>query len=100
MSHNRTPQIRLQVTGARPTRVTMNGRVLLDLEAKSLTMILYGMEDRLLHFRIEVRSDPIFGVRIEEVIPGLPEHLLPPRPGTPLIPLSGQSIAADTLWFY
>jgi hypothetical protein len=52
----------------------------------------------------EVLSDPIFAVRIEEVLPGLPERLLPPRPGAPplvpLVPLSGQSIAADTLWFY
>ncbi|MGJ9420062.1 hypothetical protein ACHAC9_20265 [Massilia sp. CMS3.1] len=100
VSQNRAPQIRLQVTGARPTRVTMNGRVLLDLEAKSLTIILYGMEDAPLQFRIEVLSDPIFAVRIEEVVPGLPEHLLPPRPAAPLVPLSGQSIAADTLWFY
>jgi hypothetical protein len=100
VSQNRAPQIRLQVTGARPRRVTMNDRVLLDTEAKSLTMVLYGMEDALLHFKIAVLSDPIFSVRIEELIPGLPEHLLPPRPATPLIPLSGQSIAADTLWFY
>ena len=100
VSQNRAPQIRLQVTGARPHRVTMNERVLLDTEAKSLTMVLYGMEDALLHFKISVLSDPIFGVRIEEVIPGLPEQLLPPRPATPVIPLSGQSIAADTLWFY
>jgi hypothetical protein len=81
--------------------VTVNGRPLLDKEAKTLTMVLYGMEDTLLHFRIEVLSDPIFAVRIEEVLPGLPERLLPPRPAaTPLVPLSGQSIAADTLWFY
>ena len=45
-------------------------------------------------------GDPIFGVRIEEVLPGLPEHLLPPRPATALVPHSGRSIAADTLWFY
>jgi len=100
VSQNRAPEIRLQVIGARPTRVTMNGRVLLDTEAKSLTIVLYGMEDALLHFKIAVLSDPLFGVRIEEVIPGLPERLLPPRPAAPLIPLSGQSIAADTLWFY
>lgn len=100
VSENRAPEIRLRVSGARPTRVTMNGRTMLDTEAKSLTLILYGMEDTLLHFRIAVTGDPIFAVRIEEVIPGLPQHLLPPRPATPLIPLSGQSIAADTLWFY
>jgi hypothetical protein len=101
VSQNRAPQVRLMVTGARPTRVTVNGRTLLDKEAKTLTMVLYGMEDTLLHFRIEVLSDPIFAVRIEEVVPGLPERLLPPRPAaTPLVPLSGQSIAADTLWFY
>lgn len=100
VSENRAPEVRLRVLGARPTRVTMNGRLLLDTEAKSLTMVLYGMEDALLHFRVEVLSDPIFGVRIQEVVPGLPQHLLPPRPEPTLIPLSGQSIAADTLWFY
>jgi hypothetical protein len=100
VSQNRAPEVRLRVLGARPTRVTMNERVLLDTEAKSLTMVLYGMEDALLHFRVAVLGDPIFGVQIEEVVPGLPEHLLPPRPASKLIPLSGQSIAADTLWFY
>jgi len=100
VSENRAPEIRLRVSGARPTRVTMNGRTMLDTEAKSLTLILYGMEDTLLHFKIAVLGDPIFAVRIEEVIPGLPQHLLPARPAASLIPLSGQSIAADTLWFY
>jgi len=100
VSENRAPEIRLRVSGARPTRVTMNGRTMLDTEAKSLTLTLYGMEDALLHFKIAVQGDPIFAVRIEEVIPGLPQHLLPARPVAPLIPLSGQSIAADTLWFY
>lgn len=102
VSENRAPEIRLRVMGARPTRVTVNGRVLHDKEAKSLSIVLYGMEDTLLHFRIDVLSDPIFGVKIEEILPGLPEGLLPPRPkqGTPLVPMSGKSIASDTLWFY
>ncbi|MDB5746836.1 MAG: hypothetical protein JWP72_1684 [Massilia sp.] len=108
VSKNRAPEIRLQVMHARPTRVTMNGRTLLDVEAKSLTIVLYGMEDELLHFRIDVLSDPIFKVKIEEILPGLPERLLqslPARPGdgTPLVqlvPLSGKSVSADVLWFY
>ena len=80
----------------------MNGRVLTDKEAKTLKIVVYGMEDELLHFRIDVLGNPIFGVRVEEIVPGLPEHLLPPRPvdAAPLIPLSGTSVSADTLWFY
>jgi hypothetical protein len=102
VSENRAPEIRLRVMGARPTRVTVNGLVLHDKEAKCLTIVLYGMEDTLLHFRIDVLSDPIFGVKIEEILPGLPEGLLPPRPaqGTPLVPMSAKSIASDTWWFY
>ncbi|MFC4933363.1 M28 family peptidase [Massilia sp. GCM10023247] len=102
VSKNRAPQIRMEVKYARPVRVTVNGRVLLDVEAKTLSIVLYGMEDTLLHFRIDVLSDPIFAVKIEEVLPGLPERLLPPRPaGTPpLIPLSAKSVSSDTLWFY
>ena len=105
VSENRAPEIRLQVKDARPTRVTVNGRVLLDVEAKTLGIVLYGMEDELLHFRIDVLSDPIFSVKIEEILPGLPERLmaaLPPRPAgrTPLVPLSAKSVASDTLWFY
>jgi hypothetical protein len=103
VSQNRAPQVRLQVIGANPTRVTVNGRTLIDQKSKTLTIVLYGMADTLLHFRIDVLGDPIYAVRIEEVLPGLPERLLPPRPLTPLrplVPLSGQSIAADTLWFY
>jgi len=101
-SKNRAPEIRLEVLNARAIRATMNGLTLLDKEAKTLKILAYGMEDATLHFRIDVLSDPIFGVKVEEVIPGLPEHLLPPRPadGVPLIPLSGTSVAADMLWFY
>lgn len=102
ISKNRAPEIRLEVIVARTLRATMNGRTLIDKEAKTLKIIAYGMEDELLHFRIDVLGDPIFGVRIEEIVPGLPEHLLPPRPvdGTPLVPLSGTSVSADALWFY
>ena len=101
-SKNRAPEIRLEVLNARAVRATMNGLTLLDKEAKTLKILAYGMEDATLHFRIDVLSDPIFGVKVEEVIPGLPEDLLPPRPadGVPLIPLSGTSVAADMLWFY
>ncbi|MFC5459384.1 M28 family peptidase [Massilia niabensis] len=105
ISKNRAPEIRLQVNYARPTRVTVNKRVLLDVEAKTLTIVLYGMEDELLHFRIDVLGDPIFNVKVEEILPGLPERLLrslPARPagGTPLVPLSAKSVSADVLWFY
>jgi hypothetical protein len=100
VSQNRAPQVRLQVIGANATRVTLNGRTLIDQKSKTLAIVLYGMDDATLHFRIDVLGDPIYAVRIEEVLPGLPERLLPPRPATPLVPLSGQSIAADTLWFY
>lgn len=110
VSKNRAPQIRMEVKYARPVRVTVNGRVLLDVEAKTLSIVLYGMEDTLLHFRIDVLSDPIFAIKVEEILPGLPERLLPPRPPQPqppqpagmppLIPLSGKSISADVLWFY
>ncbi len=102
VSKNRAPEIRLEVIGARALRTTMSGRVLTDKEAKTLKIVVYGMEDELLHFRIDVLGNPIFGVRVEEIVPGLPEHLLPPRPvdAAPLIPLSGTSVSADTLWFY
>ena len=102
VSKNRAPELRLEVIGARALRTTMSGRVLTDKEAKTLKIVVYGMEDELLHFRIDVVGNPIFGVRVEEIVPGLPEHLLPPRPvdAAPLIPLSGTSVSADTLWFY
>ena len=101
-SKNRAPEIRLDVINARVLRATMNGRTLLDKEAKTLKIIAYGMEDDTLHFHIRVKDDPIFGLQVKEIVPGLPEHLLPPRPANApaLIPGSGTSIAADMLWFY
>lgn len=101
-SKNRAPEIRLDVINARVLRATMNGRTLLDKEAKTLKIIAYGMEDETLHFHIRVKADPIFGVQVKEIVPGLPEHLLPPRPANApaLIPGSGTSVAADMLWFY
>jgi hypothetical protein len=102
VSKNRAPEIRLRVLNTRTARVTLNRRLLLENDAKSLTIVLYGMEDALLHFRIDVQTDAIFGVKVEEILPGLPERLLPPRPAEAprLVPLSGKSVAADVLWFY
>ena len=100
-SKNSAPRIDLWVWGAKPRRVSIDDRILTDAQALSFGLTLFGMEDRTMRFRFELQGDPSFAIKVEESIPGLPVHLLPPRPADapPLIPMTGTTIAADTLIF-
>lgn len=97
-SKNRAPHIQLWVAGTKPRRSTLNGRVLTSAESP-WSLSLYGMEDRLLHFTIDAPNDDPLAVIVEERMPGLPQHLLPP--GAPeRMPGTGMTVAADVLRFY
>jgi hypothetical protein len=101
-SKNRAPNMELWIEGAKPVRTSVNGRVLTDEKSRHWALSLYGMEGQRLHFAIDLESNPTFQVRVQERIPGLPERELPPRPATArpvLTPMTGTTIAADTLWF-
>jgi hypothetical protein len=57
------------------------------------------MEDGLLRFTLDVPDDDILAVVVEERMPGLPEHLLPP--GAPArMPGTGMTVSSDVLRFY
>jgi hypothetical protein len=57
------------------------------------------MEDRLLRFTLDAKADELLAVVVEERIPGLPTHLLPP--GAPArMPGTGMTISSDVLRFY
>ena len=97
-SKNRAPHIRMWVSGAKPQRSTLNGRVLSATET-AWSLSLYGMEDRLLRFTLDAPNDDPLAVTVEERMPGLPEHLLPP--GAPArMPGTGMTVSADVLRFY
>jgi len=101
-SKNRAPHIALRVDGAGPARASVNGRVLTGEPSRKWSLDLHGMEDRELRFAFDFYGDPAFTVFIQEYLPGLPEHDLPPRPAglTPaLLPLTGTTISADILRF-
>lgn len=100
-SKNRAPYIELKVIGGKPWRATMNERLLsYDPQIRNWTMSIYGMRDERLHFDMEMFGG-IVGVSVREHIPGLPEQSLPvPEPEGKYIPMSGETIAADMLWFY
>lgn len=100
-SRNRAPHIELSVSGAKVLRSRLDGQVLTSKEG-NWWLSLYGMEDRLLHFAIETGPKEIFAVTVQERMPGLPRHLLPPRPdGVPaLAPQLGQTVSTDILRFY
>ena len=97
-SKNRAPHIKMWVAGTKPHRSTLDGRVLTSSESP-WSLSLYGMEDRLLHFTIDAPNDDPLAVMVEERIPGLPEHLLPPG-APPRMPGTGMTVAADVLRFY
>ncbi|RLM51062.1 hypothetical protein DVK02_17090, partial [Halobellus sp. Atlit-31R] len=97
-SKNRAPHIEMWAAGTKPHRSTLNGRTLTAKES-AWSLSLYGMEDRLLRFTIDVPDTDVLAVVVEERMPGLPEHLLPP--GAPArMPGTGMTVASDVLWFY
>jgi hypothetical protein len=100
-SKNRAPDILVRVEGACPWRTSVNGRVLTEHSCFSWKLGLHGMEDAPLHVAFDFKGDPPFLVYIQERIPGLPQHDLPPRPAglRPLLPLAGTTVAADVLRF-
>ncbi len=97
-SKNRAPHIEMWAAGTKPHRSTLNGRALTSKES-AWTLSLYGMEDQLLRFTIDLPDDEVMAVVVEERMPGLPEHLLPP--GAPRrMPGTGMTVSSDVLWFY
>jgi hypothetical protein len=100
-SRNRAPNIELRLFGGKPWRAYVNGRLLSnDDQIRNWSLSLYGMEDQELHFRFDLIADPILVVGVEEHMPGVPVQTLPkPLPGRAFIPMTGETISADTLWF-
>lgn len=97
-SKNRAPHVELWVAGTKPHRSTVNGRVLTASESV-LSLSLYGMEDSLLRFTLDAKADELLAVVVQERMPGLPTHLLPP--GAPArMPGTGTTISSDVLRFY
>ncbi len=97
-SKNRAPHIELWAAGTKPLRSTVNGRVLTSVEG-GWSMSLYGMEDQLLRFTLDAKAEDLLAIMVEERMPGLPEHLLPP--GAPArMPGTGMTISSDVLRFY
>lgn len=97
-SKNRAPHIQMHVAGTKPYRSTLDGRVLTSQET-ALSLSLYGMQDRVLRFTLDAPDEDPLAVIVEERMPGLPEHLLPP--GAPeRMPGTGTTVSADVLRFY
>ena len=97
-SKNRAPHVELWAAGTKPLRSSVNGRVLTSSES-GWSLSLYGMEDTLLRFTMDAKAEDLLAIVVEERIPGLPEHLLPP--GAPArMPGTGMTISSDVLRFY
>jgi hypothetical protein len=99
-SKNRAPHIKLWIKNGKPRRTAVNGRVLTDSVSRTWSLSLYGMEDRPLHFSMDMAGNPTFQVHVEERMPGIPENVLPqPLEAGKFIPMSGTTVAADVLLF-
>ena len=100
-SRNRAPHIELRMSGAKALRSRLDGVPLTSKEAP-WRLSLYGMGDRLLRFEIETAPHEIFAITVQERMPGLPQHLLPPRGAdTPYLPAPlGMTMSTDILRFY
>jgi hypothetical protein len=100
-SKNSAPNIELRLRGGKPWRASVNGmEITNDDQIRNWSLSLYGMEDKTLHFELDMVGDPYLGVQVEEHIPGVPSHLLrPPARTGQFIPATGQTITTDTMWF-
>lgn len=100
-SKNRAPSIDLRLTGGKPWRVAVNGiEVTHDDQIRNWSISVHGMEDTKLHFAMDLIGDPYLGVRVEERMPGVPQAALGRAvPADAFIPATGQTVAADTMWF-
>jgi len=102
-SQNRAPNIELWIERGKPVRTVVNGRQLTGDKSRNWALSLYGMQDQPLHFSIDMEGgSENFYVRVQEKIPGLPDDYMPVRPASlkpVLTPLTGMTIASDTLLF-
>ena len=102
-SANRAPNIEMWIERGKPVRTSINGRQLTDEKSRNWSLSLYGMQDQPLHMAIDMEGgSENFYVRVQEKIPGLPEASVPARPASlkpELTPLTGMTIASDTLLF-
>jgi hypothetical protein len=101
-SKNRAPELVLRIVGAETIKTSVNGRMLTDRRYRGWQLNLHGMQDRDLHFTIDVIDEPGFLIYVQERIPGLPERDLPPRPAgmlPRLLPQTATTISADVLLF-
>ena len=102
-SLNRAPNIEVWIEDGKPVGTMVNGRRLTGEKSRNWGLSLYGMQDQPLHFSIDMEGgSENFYVRVQEKIPGLPDDTMPHRPASlkpPLTPLTGMTIASDTLLF-
>jgi hypothetical protein len=100
-SKNAAPHVELRLAGGKPIHATLNGRVLSDdPQTRGWSMSIYGMRDQLMHFDFALLAE-ILQVHVEEHLPGVPEQALPaPPPPRGFIPMTGETISHDVLWFY
>jgi hypothetical protein len=100
-SKNAAPYVELRLEGGKPIHATLNGRVLSDdPQTRGWSMSIYGMRDQLMHFDFKLLAG-ILQVHVEEHLPGVPEQALPaPPPTRGFIPMTGETISHDVLWFY
>jgi hypothetical protein len=96
------PFIDLTLAGADVYRATLNGRMITAEKAATWSLNMYGMNEAMLDFRMDLASDKLARVFVHERMPGLPPHDLAPRPAgmlPPLTPMTETTIMSDTLVF-
>jgi hypothetical protein len=101
VSKNSAPKITLRLAADGTRRTSVNGRTLAG-PTRGWSLTLYGMQDQPLDFSFDMKDMASFTVYVQEQIPGLPEHGLPPRPAglePALLPMTGKTIASDILLF-
>ena len=96
-SKNKAPTMELRVDGADTLASRLDGKTLTDQRARSWSMSLHGTGEREHRFELDLSSDSIARIYIQERIPGLPDNAGGARPAH--TPLTEMTVSSDMLVF-
>jgi hypothetical protein len=96
-SRNKAPTILLRVEGADTLASRLDGKAITDRRARRWAMSLHGTGATEHRFELDLSSDSIARVYIQERIPGLPDSAGGARPAH--TPLTAMTVSSDMLVF-
>jgi len=97
-SKNNAPTIHIRVADATTLTARLNGKLVTNKRSSLWSLSLHGSGTSVNLVELEIETEGIARIYIQERIPGLPDEAGRPRPGH--TPHTGMTVASDMLVFY